>query len=207
MTTLASTFLNLDEILERVTYTPYTTTVYTVDGAMAVAHRNEEEDYDAEKGFAYALLNRLFGHQFWHMAQPYLPKDKPRESMKDKIEQLQCIINDMSNDINFFQYKVSTLDDENKKLRSKVEILTEELDKYEKDYEELYNKFQQVLQNDSDSQEKEVVQSILDGGTGIYTNSTSTYTERYIDKQNFEEIFKDALVDTLVDIFKDAKDK
>lgn len=125
MPNLTCEFLRLKNMIDRIEFTPIMTGITFTDGSMSFAVRSPLDEYDPEKGFAFALLNRLFGNDFFKQCQKFIPNDLDTSTEDNIIE----IMNDLAQDNQYLQDALDKARKEIDELSAENEYLMMELDK------------------------------------------------------------------------------
>lgn len=151
--TLKQEHIDIDKFIDRIEFTPIITGITYKDGSGSFAVCSEEDFYDPEKGFAFALLNRIFGHNLWKdYVRKFVPKTNSvsASELNEQIEILQLEAIKSRETIHNLQDKIIKLSQHNEKIR-------EELDRYELAYNELYENFEKLYQEKKQKEEEEKV--------------------------------------------------
>lgn len=160
MPNLTQEHINIHDFIDRIEFTPILTGITYKDGSGSFAVCSEEDIYDPEKGFAFALLNRIFGHNLWKdYVRKFSPKVNETQNIKDKLGQLEAQKVTLENWINFNSTthlkKIEELSNRIKDLEEHNECLREELDRYELAYTELEDKFNKMCAEKEDEEKEE----------------------------------------------------
>lgn len=165
---LSQQHVDINDFIDRIEFaSPVVTGITYKDGSGSYSVCSKSDIYDPEKGFAFALLNRIFGHNLWKdYVRKFSPKVSETENIKKEIEALQqqnAMLNyNIDNQKNQAEKKNRELLEEIKNLRIQNNILKEELDRYELLYEELESKFNNLQEG---VMEEESIEEFLEKST------------------------------------------
>lgn len=154
-------FLTLEDMISRVEYTATNVIIFWKDGSVSCATCSPEDTYDPEKGIAFAILNRLFGHNLWKDYIRKLVPSMPQHSLKDEVDTLvqqndtlQAASVYTSDKVKYLDMTVDSLKRDNNNLKY---IVNNAL----KSYQELYDNYEELMER----YKEEYLSSILNQTT------------------------------------------
>lgn len=161
MPNLKQEHINIHNFIDRIEFTPIITGITYKDGSGSFAVCSEEDTYDPEKGFAFALLNRIFGHNLWKdYVRKFIPS-MPQHSLKDEVDTLvqqndtlQAASVYTSDKVKYLDMTVDSLKRDNNNLKY---IVNNAL----KSYQELYDNYEELMER----YKEEYLSSILNQTT------------------------------------------
>lgn len=216
MPNLSVNHLDIKQMIDRVEFTPVITAITFKDGSGSFAVRSQDDVYDAEKGFAFALLNRLFGQDFWKQVRGLFPASHVKSWSKDEIFDLVCERNALREDVRVLEEEKEILQERIDSLILENDTLKEELDSYENSYDELFENFKELAQEKknfwgngvfrtSTPIEPKAPDDLLGRVQKVYSQEADARWAAEQKKQ-LEEEFKYALLDALVDALQNVDD-
>lgn len=142
---LTAHFLSLKDMISRIEYTAVNVIVFWKDGSVSCATCSPDDTYDPEKGLAFAILNRLFGHNLWKDYIRKLMPSVPQYSLKDEVDILTQQNDTLQAASVYTSDKVKYLDMTTHSLKQDNEDLKRTLNTVLESYQELYNNFEELM--------------------------------------------------------------
>lgn len=143
MPNLTADFLDLKSMIDRIEFTSIMTGITYKDGSMSFSVRNPHDEYDPEKGVAFALLNRLFGHDFFKKISKYIPEELQKQSHSE-IASLIEAKERLEAQNAFLRQDIDRLTTKTFSQEQQIDALKEELDKMESELEDMDRKLSLV---------------------------------------------------------------